>query len=435
MNKPHRYSDRCRWAKLVFAAAMFFSLQGCPEPLRDTGGNGNGDPGLAVVCSDFASSAVTLLNPQADVVTAPLLIHSGSRPPQLQTALSGDLALPNVAPSDGSVVLIDRHPNAVVTVVAPRDGRVTEQFSVATGFPANPHDVLQLADGRWLVTRHESNPTPKRADGLDLGDDILVLSADGTPMSRIAMADTGSGGDPTGRPDRFYRWPDGSIWLTLNRVSLDWVTYSEGQIGVLEGTAAGEEVVLAKRITVQGRRNCGGIAPGPTVQRVTGAVADVELELELGAAPTVVVTCAGAFQIEVGGFDPDGSALVVLDESGKTLAALSGDDPRIQGVFSPAVATDGEGRILGATYGDNFGKGDRVVRWDPAEDSVEVVYTASKPWVIWALSRAADGAALVADATPSAPKLCRLGSQTTCLNPCSNTGLPPLAVAPHHESP
>jgi len=360
-----------------------------------------------VVCSDFLSSAVALVDPTGTELRAPVLIHSGSRPPQLQTALSGDVVLPTVPPPDGAVLLIDRYPNSVLTFVNPSSAAVERQVSVATGFASNPHDVIVQADGRLLVTRYEPNPTPERLDGLDLGDDVLVLTAAGEPESRFGL--TGDDGFPA-RPDRLLEVSPGRYWVSLGRISVGWGEYRSGQVAVLEWMPTDKRLHARDRLDLAPYKNCGAMAQ---------------------SSSHVAVSCTGGWRPKVAGFDRSGSGVVVLDKFGATVAMLSAEDARLNSVVSAAVVFGPDGAIYVTQYGDSAGNPDRVLRWDHTSDQVEVMYEALGPWLVWSLARASDGVPLMPDGDPKLPRLCRLGKEPTCFNPCTVSGLPPKAVAPY----
>ena len=109
------------------------------EPLTPSGA-GDGPVGFAVVCSDYGSSQVALLQPDGLTAAADPLIHSGSHEAGLVLALSGDVVLPTVN-GDDDLLVIDRT-HGVLTWVDPATAAVTRQLAVGEGFAANPHDAL-----------------------------------------------------------------------------------------------------------------------------------------------------------------------------------------------------------------------------------------------------------------------------------------------------
>lgn len=136
-------------------------------------------PHLAIVLSDYASSAIVVVD-EGGRVFGPWL-DSGSRPPGLVATLSGDLVLPRVAPDPARLVLIDRYQTDVLTAIpfARPDALVQRDLrgGRTSGSSPNPQDVLALDDGRWLVSRHNPAADPA-APELARGNDLAVLDAE-----------------------------------------------------------------------------------------------------------------------------------------------------------------------------------------------------------------------------------------------------------------
>ncbi len=386
------------------AALTALALAACETPPSPKSA-GTGDPGatgLAVVCTDYTSTSVALVSGDARRTLAPLLVHSGSVSPRIQTALGGDVDVPTSPPPPGTVLLIDRFPNAVLTFVEQATGRVTRQLNVGSAFGANPRDALVLADGRVLVTRYDANPRPVDPRGFDGGDDLMVVGEDGAFTQRFAL--TGPDGTPA-RPDRLLRVGD-LAWVSLNRVSADFETYYEGRLARV--ALGGEGLERLPDVPLAGTANCGPLAP---------------------AGDGLAVACGGAFDRDGWKYEAATAALVVLDAAGGEVARLSGADPRVGRGFGRAVAVDGAGRVYGTVYGDLGGQADRVVRWDPAADAIETVFVASAAFVLDGLVAADDGVVVAAEADPQAPRLCRLEAEgPRCLDACAATGLPPRTL-------
>jgi hypothetical protein len=164
---------------LVLAVALTLAGCGTTDPCRENELMPIEAPRLAVVLSDYASSAVVIVD-ERDEILGPF-IDSGSRPPGIVATLSGDVVLPRRAPDPSQLVLIDRYQTDVLTAIpfaAPerlvqrdlRGGRTS-------GSSPNPQDVLALADGRWLVSRLNPAEDPG-APTLARGNDVAVLDAE-----------------------------------------------------------------------------------------------------------------------------------------------------------------------------------------------------------------------------------------------------------------
>lgn len=200
------------------------------------------DCALAVVASDYRSTAVSLLTADGELC-APDVITSGSRPPGLLTALSGDVVLPSAALPDGRVRVLDRYPNAVLTTLDPLTSEVLDQLAVSTGYPSNPQDVTAI-DGALVLTRMEHDD-----DGAEGSD--LWWPGDG---SRLALDDHADPGlDPM--PTRFARAANG-LWVGLTHLAADFAAAGPGR--VLGLSDDGRAVV--RRLDLPSLQNCGTIA-------------------------------------------------------------------------------------------------------------------------------------------------------------------------------
>lgn len=348
---------------------------------------GTGDPALAgvvVVCSDFESTAIAVLDGTGGFETAPALLHSGSTTPGVGTALSGDVELPTASPPDGTVLLLDRFPAGVLTWVDPVTAEVLRQVDV--GAHSNPQDALLLDDGRWLVTRYGA-------------DDLVTFGDDGEV--EVALAVTEVDGFP-GRPDRLLR-VGGEIWVSLGRASPDFQTWRDGKLRRL-----GPDLVPAGDVDLPGATDCGEMAGGE------GGVA---------------VSCSGSFSTGELAPLPETSALVVVGAGGAVVARLDATEPRVGRSFGDGVVFGPGGAVHAVLFGDPEGTPDHVLRWDPATDDVSLVFTATGPFRVSSLAVALDGAVLVPDAHPALPGLCRLeGDGSVCKAVCGATGLPPRGV-------
>lgn len=207
---------------------------------------------LVAVASDYLSTSITLLH--ADGTPCALdVLTSGSRPPGLLTALSGDIVLPST-PSNRSVVyLLDRYPNGVLTELALDPVRVVAQTRLSPGFAGNPQDLLERGDrDELLITRLESPP-----EGGD-GSDLVVLDAARTFTRRVdlsAFADPGL--DPM--PTRLVR-AGPLLWTGLTHMSRgDFAQTGPGRVLGLDASTL--EVVASAELPEL--TNCGQLAAAP----------------------------------------------------------------------------------------------------------------------------------------------------------------------------
>jgi hypothetical protein len=380
-------------------------LAGCQQASLDAVRGDEKDCSLALIATDYASTSVALLNRDGTLCVEPLL-HSGSAPAGVVTALSGDVVLPSQPSPDGRLLLIDRYPNAVLTWVDPETNAVT-QTSVATGFASNPHDALTVS-GELLVTRSAQNPSPGQQP-YDGGGDVLILG--GTPLvpvGRIGLESTAETGfDP--KPSAMAPLSGERVAVGLAHLSRDFARGGPGRLAVID--AAARQIVAS--VDLEGLTNCGSVTPR--------------------SPDEVVVVCSGVFQ------EPprrDRSALLVVSvgESDATItarwdaAALAGD------ALAFGTTLLSETTALVPVFGDlGTGSRDRLIRVDlDTGDAVELgiegaAFELGSPfWV------AADRLLLVPDADRRSPKLMRyrLPDDTSVPEP-----LEPLTVTPQSGLP
>jgi hypothetical protein len=173
------------------------------------------------------------------------------------TALSGDVALPSSPASDARIHLIDRFPNAVLTVVDPLTASVQAQTRLSPDFVGNPQDLIAFPDADLLlVSRLEYD---SRAP--DIGSDLaLFRRSDLTPLGRVDLAPFADDGlDPM--PTRFAETTD-LIWVGLTHLNRDFTAPGPGRILALARAESSFTVVA--RGELPDLQNCGHIASPPT---------------------------------------------------------------------------------------------------------------------------------------------------------------------------
>lgn len=369
---------------------------------------------LAVVASDYRSTAVSLLTADGERC-APDVITSGSRPPGLLTALSGDVVLPSAPLGDHLVRVLDRYPNAVLTTLAADSDDVLAQLAVSPGYASNPQDVTMVG-GALVLARMEHDDT-----GADGGD--LWWPADGSRLALDAFADAGK--DPM--PTRFARATDG-LWVGLTHLARDFSAAGPGRVLGLSDDAR----AVVRTLDLPTLQNCGTIA----------AASD---------DGGLWVVCSGLFRNASG---PQ------IDHSG--IAWLARDDALGASPLSPSwvmkavdlhatgdvgrplgftLAPLDEARVLVVALGDLESKRpdrlllvDRTGRTGPAGDAT--VLAEGGAFELGGVLAIPDRLVLVADADPKEPRLRRFtwpdaDGHATELAPVtvSPTGLPPRHVA------
>jgi hypothetical protein len=234
--------------------------------------------GYAISNSDYTSTSISAISP-VGLVLSPTVISSGSAPPGLTTALSGDVVFPSSAPASEKLLLIDRYPNSVLTWVEPETGSVIQQLPVGTGFGANPHDYLQLAESKAYVTRYESNPAPGKAD-FDAGGDLLIVNPQANEISgRVELASEDDG-ELLPRPDQLLRVGD-DVWVSLQRFDADFATAGDARVVGVEPTGDATTWTL----DLPGLASCGGMTLSPSGKLVALVCSGVASDADSSGQP------------------------------------------------------------------------------------------------------------------------------------------------------
>jgi hypothetical protein len=206
-----------------------------PDSGTDTGSGNVETPGagLVVVNSDFASTSISLLDRSTGQVTRGDCIDSGTHPPVITLALTGDVVVPSWPQPGNPVLVIDRK-SAALTWLDPATCAPTHQLDISTGFAANPHDVIGVSPTKAYVTRYDPNPTPTPdPNDRDDGEDILIIDPSVPAITgRIDLSSYAvpvTGAMILARPDR-ARLIDGKLFVALNEISDDFGTLAHGRV-------------------------------------------------------------------------------------------------------------------------------------------------------------------------------------------------------------
>jgi hypothetical protein len=209
--------------------------------------------------TDFVSTQVAISALDGETLSASFVSTASATTSGLAYALSGDVSVPSTRPPSERVVLVDRFGTNVVTWLDPETARVLAQLPVGTGFESNPQDYLELDERRALVSRWDENPAPGR-EAFDEGGDLLVIDTRNPDvLNTIALP----------RPDEFPPRPGGLVMVgetavvTLERFARDFKSAGEA---MLVGVDPSSESV-AWSLTVEGAKNCGGLALSPSGRR------------------------------------------------------------------------------------------------------------------------------------------------------------------------
>lgn len=366
---------------------------------------------LVVVSSDYSSSSVSLLKADGSLC-ADNVLHSGSAPPGVTTALSGDVVPARTPDPAGRIVLIDRN-NAVLTLFDPNTFQVTAQLSVATGFQSNPQDLLFVdeAGERAYVSRFASNQTARR-QAYDAGDDVLVVNfgaGGGEIVGTVDLAPYAPSGYRP-RPGALTR-VGGYAFVMLANLSEDFLSAADSAIARLD--PATDSVV--DTAPIPGLTGCNEVVPAP----------DSNL---------LWAVCAGLFA------DSDTqllrSGVAVIDASGSPQVVFSAPAGQL-GLTRPlafSLAAQSAEIAWVVTFGDTDGTRDELWRVDRTQGTAQAVGLVSGGFELGSPILSPDGSlVLIPDANAQNPALRRydltLGEFLTAEDVSPQTGLQPRAMA------
>lgn len=248
------------------------SVMGCDEPLLCPGPLSPlaERPAFAVVYADYPTSTAIGLLARDGSLLHPSWLTSGTTTAGVRTTLSGDVVLPTVpSPNGDTLLVVDRFGTDVITELD-FEGNVRGQLSttrnsVASGdFRANPQDILQLPDGRRILSRLEPNLLPG-AQLLDRGSDLVIAAANGLePDGRVDLAFTETvldGEKIYPRPERLLYLQNGDaaqILVGIGRLNIDFEITAAGVVATIDPvTLEGAMLPLG---TLE---NCGQLVPTP----------------------------------------------------------------------------------------------------------------------------------------------------------------------------
>ena len=359
-------------------------------------------PTYAVVSSDYASTAIALLDGRGALLDEAWL-DSGTAPPGIVATLSGDVSLPG-APYDGcTLVLIDRLGTNVVTFLDVCGGEIV-RAQVPTGQDTNPQDVLQV-DGRAWISRF--------GRGADGGDDIAVLDVDaGRVIDTVDLSALAGelGRVHPGRMARLTREGTERVLLGAARLANDFMEASTGAVGMIDPDT--REVSL---LSLEPLRNC------------------AEVDAVPGAPDRALVTCGGpTFAPHEMRRPHAGLVLLELAEDGEARELgryAAADHPELPVPYLGAVSL-GDGNAFCAASGDVGGDVDRGLRVNLLTGEAEVVLAAADAYVIGEGAHSAEpGLLLVPDAAAGAVRRIEEGVEGEPVATAGCRGLPPREIA------
>ncbi len=286
---------------------------------------------LYVIATDYQSSSVSVVGWDGAVLGRGL-IDSGSEDAGLSVALSGDVVAPTDRVGAPWLLLLDRYPASVVTIVDPARAAVDRQINVQTGFASNPQDALLARPGALYVTRYERNPAAGAAP-FDAGSDVLVVDVEaGAPIGRVDLAPAMAGA-PAGILPRPWRMlaRGGYVYVLLGAYSASFSETADARVAVIDP----ETDRILHHVVLAGSRGCAGLAASPDASRLA-------------------VTCSGTF---AGTSTPSlaGAGVYLLDRAPDGALTPRATFPAAAfGHAPPSFSADfsGEAHLLFATFGE-----------------------------------------------------------------------------------
>ncbi len=366
--------------------------------------------GLAVINSDYKSTAISLVDPATGTVVKNNCLHSGSVAPQLSMALSGDVVLPSQLQPANQLVVIDRK-NGTLTWVDPTTCTVVRQLNLGTAFAPNPHDVVGISATKSYVTRYGNGPGASTE-----GNDLLIIDPAGKVGARIDLrpyatkTDTDKATVPG--PDRAVLAENGKVYVTLNNLTAD---TAGGGTGRLVEVDAQTDMVTAQ-IDLPGLKNCAGLTYVPGVR-------------------ALAVVCGGLFGDGANQVKASGTAWVDLTKTPAAVTVVAATTFGRTLSFS-AIAASGAAKGFVVTPGEFAGPpADQLWVFAFTGGTPSKLFEATAGYTLGGIVLGAGGTKLfVTDAAKAAPKLHIFDLTTTTPTETSvvtnpGTGLPPRDLA------
>ena len=263
-------------------------------------------PGFAVVLSDYASTAVALLDGEGETITEAWL-DSGTRASDVSPGLSGDV-VPVDPPRPGTLALLERW-NADRLTLATLANSELRQIDLRGddpfGHSPNAQDVLAIDARHVLVARANPSFHPETPE-LARGNDVVVVDLEaGAILSRIdleADAQLEDGTIAYARPTSMVMLERGAhrrVVVGLQGLDESWRVSGPGAVSVVDPDARRRELTLP----LEGLSGCHFARAVP------------------GAPDRAMVLCTGdAFTPEVERRREAGIVRLVLDQRGDVRA-------------------------------------------------------------------------------------------------------------------
>lgn len=272
--------------------AWALCLMGCNfTPAGTTGGadlpsRGECPRGLALVSSDYQSSEIALITPEAGVASSAFLSSASTRASGLAAPISGDISVATARPGSGELIVVDRFGTDVLSFVDTRTALVRAQLPIGTGFEANPQQYLELDEHHGFVPRLGENHAPGR-EPFDSGSDVLVIDPSVPAIVGSLPMPTEDG--YLSNPSAITRLGD-DLLVTLVHQNGDFSAVADSELVVISSS----ELSISHRLRLDGLKNCGRAELSPS-------------------GSLLAIACSSFLDRKGNAPDPSASAVVLLD--------------------------------------------------------------------------------------------------------------------------
>jgi hypothetical protein len=242
--------------------------------------------GLAVVSSDYLSSEIALLTPEADIASAAFLSSASTRTSGLAAPISGDVGAASARRGAGELVVVDRFGTDVLSFVDTKTAEVRAQLPIGTDFEANPQDYLEIDQHLAFVPRLGENRSPGR-EPFDRGSDVLVIDPSVPEITGAVAMPRKQGYLPN--PSEISRFGD-DVLVTLVHSNPDFSAMADSELVALSV----KDAEVRYQLPLAGLKNCGRAELSPSASRLA-------------------LACSGFIDRQGNVPEPEASGLVLLD--------------------------------------------------------------------------------------------------------------------------
>lgn len=227
------------------------------------------DATYAVVLSDYASTAIAILDRDGDTITEAWL-DSGTRATAISAGLGGDVVLPGpLVP--GQLAILERYNADRLTRLETSSGLARsidlrgDDPAAPIGASPNVQDALRIDERRALVSRANPSFRPD-APELARGDDVIVVDLEEDRVVQRIELDAGvvldDGTIVYARPSSLRMVERGAtrrVLVGLQRLDASWTVSAPAAIAVIDPDTGARTQLVA----LEGLSNCASLAAIP----------------------------------------------------------------------------------------------------------------------------------------------------------------------------